>query len=342
MNKLNDSNANVKANNEVEHIVKDEKIEIVANAFLDKTQETTGERVTEEQRKSFLKKALALFNQKTNVLMIGPTGVGKSTTVNSLFNGDLCRVGDGVDPKTKEISCHTYGNLTIYDTPGFGDSPEHDRAYAENIANLLRRDNAEGKPLIDLVLFVLDAQSRDMGTFYEVMEKVISPNLRYKNGVVIGLNMADIAMKCRGWDEENNRPLPALQNLLEDKIASVKRRIEESTNLKPAIVYYSALKHYNLAALMNTIFNNIPDESKIIPIIMSTNTDNKIWVDNRDPNEDQMLRERMKQTFVSTMECAAAGAGIGAAIGSAIPVVGTTVGTVVGGIIGGLCGFLFG
>ena len=41
-----------------------------------------------------------------DVLVVGATGVGKSSTINSLFGQDITKVGIGVDPETKIISSH--------------------------------------------------------------------------------------------------------------------------------------------------------------------------------------------------------------------------------------------
>ena len=38
-----------------------------------------------------------------DVLVVGATGVGKSSTINSLFGQDITKVGIGVDPDTKII-----------------------------------------------------------------------------------------------------------------------------------------------------------------------------------------------------------------------------------------------
>ena len=53
--------------------------------------------------------------------------------------------------------------------------------------------------IIDLVLVILDAGSRDLGTSYELINQVIIPNIGKdaKDRVLIAINQADVAMKGR-------------------------------------------------------------------------------------------------------------------------------------------------
>lgn len=66
-------------------------------------------------------------------MLVGATGSGKSSTINSLFNTSVAKVGVGVDPETKDIECYQMENLTIWDSPGLGDSIEKDGQYAREI-----------------------------------------------------------------------------------------------------------------------------------------------------------------------------------------------------------------
>ena len=39
-----------------------------------------------------------------DVLLVGATGTGKSSTLNAIFGDAVCKVGDGVDPQTQDVS----------------------------------------------------------------------------------------------------------------------------------------------------------------------------------------------------------------------------------------------
>ncbi len=41
-----------------------------------------------------------------DVLLVGGTGTGKSTTLNALFGTTVAKVGRGVDPETQNIAAH--------------------------------------------------------------------------------------------------------------------------------------------------------------------------------------------------------------------------------------------
>ena len=91
-----------------------------------------------------------------------------------------------------------------------------------------------------MVLVILDGSTRDLGTSYELINRVIIPNLgkNKENRILVAINQADVAMKGKFWDYENNRPEPPLQKFLDEKVASVKRRIKEGTGVDVDPIYY--------------------------------------------------------------------------------------------------------
>lgn len=56
-------------------------------------------------------------DSKLNILIIGKTGIGKSTLINAIFGKQMAQTGDGA-PVTQEIREHKSGALSIYDTKG--------------------------------------------------------------------------------------------------------------------------------------------------------------------------------------------------------------------------------
>ncbi|MBR3735698.1 MAG: hypothetical protein IKN07_07435 [Lachnospiraceae bacterium] len=56
--------------------------------------------IPEKEKVAKLSNLLRLRSRKVNILVVGATGVGKSSTINALFNMEIAKVGIGVDPET--------------------------------------------------------------------------------------------------------------------------------------------------------------------------------------------------------------------------------------------------
>jgi predicted GTPase len=80
------------------------------------------------------------------------------------------------------------------------------------------------------VLVILDGGSRDLGTSFELINHVIIPSLgKDTSRLLIAINQADMAMKGRFWDSDNNKPEPKLVEFLNDSCIKLQRRIFEAT-----------------------------------------------------------------------------------------------------------------
>lgn len=203
-----------------------------------------------------------------DVMVTGVTGAGKSTTLNSLFEKEVAKVGDGVDPETMTLDSYNLNELVrFWDTPGLGDGVEADKIHSKKIIDLLYKtyylDN-KNFGWIDLVLVIIEGSNRDMGTTYKLLNEIVVPNFQ-KNRILVVMNQADVAMKGRHWNSSQNKPDEVLEKFLEEKADSIKRRVKEATNidiLRP--IYYSAEKNYNTDKLMEMIVNAIPNSRRDI------------------------------------------------------------------------------
>jgi predicted GTPase len=200
-----------------------------------------------------------------DIVLVGATGVGKSTTLNALLGAEEAKIGFGVDPETKNIKDYLLNKyIRLWDTPGLGDSPENDTTYKEEIAALLREEYSTEDGvcggLIDLVLILLDASTRDLGTLYDLLETTIFTNIEAAR-VLFVINQADMAMSGRHW--KGISPDEILEQFLEAQVDSIQRRIEESIkkNIRKPL-FYSASNNFNLYSLFDYIIDNFKWEQR--------------------------------------------------------------------------------
>lgn len=283
-----------------------------------------------------LKLLAKVKEEKVNILITGATGCGKSSTINALFNSNKAKVGQGVNPETMSITKYDLGNIVLFDSPGLGDGLEADRVHAKNIINKLYEKNSNGELLIDLVLVVLDGSSRDLGTSFELINKVIIPNLgNDTNRLLVAINQADMAMKGRYWNAIENKPEPELINFLEEKVKSTKERIKEATSIDVQPIYYSAgykdkgqiQQPYNLSKLLAFILRHTKKEKRIA-FAQDINKNQDVWKSN-DGIED--YNAEIKKSFIESVR---EGFALGAEIGEHFGPVGKAIGGVLGGVFG--------
>lgn len=330
-------------------------------------------KASEDEKKELLKRLRKFCNTETNIMLVGATGCGKSSTINALFavgeeeeettevvnDGDddvvvaevktkkpkyveVAKVGSKADPETKDIEKYKIGNLVLWDTPGLGDGTEIDEHHKEVITEFLREEDDDGNALIDLVLVILDGSTRDLGTSYKILNDVIIPELKDDtNRILIALNQADIAMKTgRHWDYEKNEPDETLIAFLNEKVESIKTRIKEDSNLEVEPVYYCAGYEEESGDVVHPY-----NLSKLLYYIMnSLPAEKRVAImegintdsDNYEHNdEDEDYNEGIKDSFYDSFDYIGDGVDKGAEIGGTIlGIPGAIVGAVVGGFIG--------
>lgn len=312
------------------------------DSVLDKVRKELNKVELDEKTKNAIKEKISeLEKTKLNIMITGATGSGKSSTINALFNDNVAKIGQGVDPETMTIKKYELGNIILWDTPGLGDSPEQDNYHAKNIVDLLNRKDHCGEALVDLVLVVIDASARDMRTSFELINEVIIPNISDKNRILVAINQCDMAMKGRGWDRNLNLPKEELMQFLDEKVKSVKNRVYSSTGVEIDPIYYSALYSYNISKLLFYIIKSTPDEKRII-YIDKINKNPEVWKNNDTlMNYNDEIQNEVKGSLTSALDCAAKGAVAGATVGTLVPIIGPIVGAGIGatlGFIGGLFG----
>jgi predicted GTPase len=129
-----------------------------------------------EEMKKFLSEddlnsVLSKFKQESSrppkVAIFGKAGVGKTTTINSLFNAKWKTshtIVGTTSAQVKEFDLSTGGTLDVVDLPGYGRSLAEDREYEKIYQDLI--------PACDLVLLIIQADTKDLADDEEMILKV--------------------------------------------------------------------------------------------------------------------------------------------------------------------------
>lgn len=257
-----------------------------------------------ERSKAISDKIEELGVYPLDILLVGPTGVGKSSTLNALFGENVSKVGDSPDPETMDTPSFTLGKyIRFWDSPGLGDGTQ-DICHIEKIKELLSQSyKLENDPcgrrygMIDLVLLVMDSSIRDIGTSGRLLDEVILPEISEKR-VLMAFNKCDFAMSGRHWDQENNVPDDKLLKEIEEKCIGLSKRINDYCGYKyrKKPIFYSALYEYNIDSLFEYIINSIPDHKRNPQKRVHHNENNYSMI-NCTNNTMQSLQNSISQIF---------------------------------------------
>lgn len=296
--------------------------------------------IPEDAKCDVLKKLSSLRQNGINIMITGATGSGKSSTINALFRADKAKVGISFTPETMDIDQYDYDGMILWDTPGLGDGEEADKRHSNAIVAKLNERDAHGNMLIDAVLVILDASSRDLGTSYKLINETIIPNLNDKNRIIVALNKVDMVGNRKLWNHSTNMPEPSLIAKLDEQVAVVRKRIAQSTGVDVTPILYSAgdkdddsdqTAPYNLAKLLAALLRCIPP-IKRMPIIDNISTKKENYaVDDGRANYKEEVVDAFRQT----------GGAIGETIGSVLGPVGKVVGKAIGEFLGSVVSKLF-
>ncbi len=215
-----------------------------------------------EQMRGEVDRAIAREPLPT-IAIVGETGVGKTTTLNALFNAGAV-VGHS-RPTTKtadgfrvEISDHhgNKGDIRVVDMPGLGESI----ARAQELGELYEKH----LPDADVILWVHSAPDRmlefSQRKAAEIFREELGP---LADHLVFGLNKAD-DMHPNNWRYHANVPSEEQFKHLED---AERRFADEMRKVLPRrstlrVTTYSALQFYNLPRLFSLLMEAMPKKRR--------------------------------------------------------------------------------
>lgn len=190
-----------------------------------------------------------------NILIIGPTGVGKSALFNKIINQEIAAIGHTAKPKTLKLDDYPLTDkITLWDSPGLGEDIHKEKKYKKELEKILFKHN-----FIDLILIVVDGSDKSNTTISNLIKFVISLDISFQKKFIFIMNKVDIAKNYRYyWDEENNKPTKALDDHIKDFKSNYKTRLEEDTKVNISLfLHCSAELDYNLHTISNSIYHYI-------------------------------------------------------------------------------------
>ena len=166
-----------------------------------------------------------LLDRAPVVAIIGKAGVGKTTTINNLFDVDdyvaealsfdeKGHIGDVRRGTTtairKRFDLKIGIGLDIIDLPGLGDDIRKDKEFEAIYRQIL--------PQCDIILYVLKADNRTLGEDERILQNIVLPSCDKKK-IILAVNQVDILGENEGlhWDTRINLPDPRQEELIQMK-----------------------------------------------------------------------------------------------------------------------------
>lgn len=199
--------------------------------------------ISQEGFETIKNEILAAYRDAPRIAVIGETGVGKSTTLNALFNA-----GQEVSHTRACTQIETElrvkeGALRVFDMPGLGEDIERDRVHIETYRRVL--------PGCDVALWIVKADARAIAHVQRCLRDLVDAKALDSRRLVIGINQVDL-LQPGTWKRRYNMPDSEQETSILARVADVREKISKVVDLpEDRIVWYSALKSYRLGELLH-------------------------------------------------------------------------------------------
>ncbi len=265
------------------------------------------EHITEKERNQAINEILKQIEQtmeaskegQVNILIVGKSGVGKSSIINSLLGRDAAKVGH-FKPTTFEVNLYESKinkvQLRIYDTPGLCDKLEEKGNDLEYIKRI--KDKILGEQ-IDCVLFAAELHGSRLELGDQKAIKIISNSFGgeiWKHAVLI-FTKADETDSGNFFDYLINRKLIIQDEIRQWSSNEIAQNIPAvATSIKEEILPNGK---YWMSDLFTTIFTKISEEGYapfLHTILESNNEKLKIQDSDKEKIGKRLIKEAKKES----------------------------------------------
>lgn len=196
------------------------------------------------------------------VAVIGKAGVGKTTTINNLFNvkwRTSHTIVGTTEAETEIFELEGGGALSVTDMPGLGEDIDADAEYEQIYSEIL--------PNTDIVLWVMQANAKDMADDQRILRDTVLPAIGdLKGRLIIGLNQVD-KIGPELWDLKLNCPSKEQAKSIVRRCNDITEKLSKVVKIdNERIVYYSALQRFRLYDLLVAIIKAADDKGWKFPI----------------------------------------------------------------------------
>ena len=197
--------------------------------------------------------------EPVKIAVIGECGVGKTSTINAIFNTNLRVNHTSAGTKEAEFNNVRTKNgepITIIDMPGLGEAESASAKHWKTYQTVL--------PVVDSAIWVVSAGDRaleNMQTSLKTIAKFSGESLLER--CIFGINKSE-HMYPEDWNNGANVPSAEQERNLSGFCRTVENAIREVfPRLKPVIRYYSALKQFRLDELLEQMLLAAPESRRL-------------------------------------------------------------------------------
>lgn len=228
------------------------------------------------------------------IAIIGFTGVGKSTTLNALFNAGqptsnvrACTQKEA--PIIGDVSKYTgsKGSVIIYDMPGLGEDIYSDRKHFETYKKVL--------PIVDIAVWTFHTGDRSMTPMQEALQGLINYlGNDFQEKLMFAINKADaISPGESAWNATLNSPSPEQRKNITELESYVREKIRQiMPRWNGSIVTYSAKTRFRLSQLMTAMVETLPQERRWVLDAVADVADPSVLINNEYRDYINKLRKQ--------------------------------------------------